>query len=136
MSDTGLVQKMVEAGISAAKATTDEIKTSISTAAGQITGAASSTKSDAELQQLAKSDKEQSASRIDQIKKELASKRFQEVSQWNTAPKQTKQEVTGPEIPSSRGINTASSTNRNTSGQPESVRQAVGKSELGRNFKG
>jgi hypothetical protein len=136
MADTGIGQKIVEAGMSAAKATADEVKNSISTATTQITGAATQSKSDQELQHLEKTDKDHSTTRIEQIKKELASQRFNEVSQWNTsAPQKPNQENSGPDIPSNRGINSNNQQSQN-SNQPEVVRQAVGKTELGRNYKG
>jgi hypothetical protein len=136
MSNTGLGQKMVEVGVSAAKATTDEIKNTISTAASQISGSTTPQKSQQELQQLESADKTQSTARIDQIKKELATQRFHEVNNLNAslAPQQ-KQEASGPEIPNSRYVSNMPTDTRHSK-EPESVWQAKRKTEQGKNFKG
>lgn len=137
MSDNqkGIGEKLVEAGISSVKAGSDEIKTTVSTAIGQVTG--QPIKTDQELQQIAAHDKESSGKRIDEIQQELAKqkmRRFQEVSNWQT-PSAPTPEPNGPEIPQSRQAQLHQSSP--SAPQPaESVRQAVGKSELGRNFKG
>ncbi len=137
MSDNqkGIGEKLIEAGISSVKAGSDEIKTTVSTAIGQVTG--QPIKTDQELQQIAAHDKESSGKRIDEIQQELAKqkmRRFQEVSNWQT-PSVPAPEPNGPEIPQSRQAQLHQSSP--SAPQPaESVRQAVGKSELGRNFKG
>jgi hypothetical protein len=134
MSDTGIGQKLTEIGVSAAKGTVSEISTVVGSTIAQVTG--SPQKSEHELQQLAQTDKTQSGARIDQIKKELAAQRFQEVSQWTPAPTTPQyHEPAGPEIPSSRGFSSMSQPG-SSANQPEVVRQAVGKTEQGRNYKG
>ncbi|HRN96781.1 MAG TPA: hypothetical protein PLD54_05015 [Candidatus Levybacteria bacterium] len=136
MADKGIGEKLLEAGVSAAKAGADEIKTSVSTAASQISGTPQ--KSDSELQHIAQTDKTQSTARIGEIKKELAQqkmRRFQEVSNWTTPTLPKSDTPQGPEIAGNRNF---SSLTQSASQQSpaESVRQAVGKAEQGRNFKG
>ncbi len=137
MSDNnkGLGEKLMEAGVSSMKAGADEIKTSVSTAVGQITGQPE--KTDQELQQIAAQDKESSGKRINEIQQELERqkiKRFQEVSSWQTTSSQTQETHQAKQhTPSSPLTHAADSRPRK---QPEPIRQAVGKSELGRNFKG
>ncbi len=136
MNDKGIGGKMFEAGVSVAKAGADEIKTSITTAVGQVTGTPQ--KTDQELQQLESQDKAHSNERIGQIKQELSKqkmRRFQEVSQWQAPPSQKQEEPKGPEIPNARQ-QVSSIQSSTPQGPAESVRQAVGKAEHGRNFKG
>ncbi len=135
-SNSGIAGKILETGGSLAKSVTNEIKTVSQETIAQVTG--ESIKSDQELQQIAAHDKQQSNQRIGEIQQELAEqrmRRFQEVSSLSTATppqreesplSQPQTEAKGPHIP------------RSLSQKPmaESVRQAVGKSEQGRNFKG
>jgi hypothetical protein len=136
MSDKGIGEKMMEAGVSAVKAGADEVMTSVSTAIGQVTGTPQ--KSDQELQQLAQTDKSHSSTRIGEIKQELAQqkmRRFQEVSHWTTPTLPKSNEPQGPQIAGSK--NFSSLTQSDPQNTPaESVRQAVGKAEQGRNYKG
>jgi hypothetical protein len=138
MSDgsKGIGERMVEAGVSAVKAGADEVKSGFSTAIGQVTG--QPVKSDQELQHIARTDQSQSSARIGEIKQELAQqkmKRFQEVSNMHTPTLPKSDQPKGPEIVSRR--NSASfNSSRTQQGTEESVRQAVGKAEQGRNFKG
>lgn len=138
MSDSskGIGERMVEAGVSAVKAGADEVKTGVSTAIGQVTGVPQ--KSDQELQQIANTDKTQSSERIGEIKQELAKqkrRRFQEVSNWQTPTLPKSDEPKGPEIAGSKNFSSLNSSNSQNA-PVESVRQAVGKAEQGRNYKG
>lgn len=139
MSDTGkgIGEKLVEMGVSSMKAGANEIKTSVTTAAGQITG--QPVKSDQELKQIAIQDKDSSDQRINEIQNELAQQkmsRFREVSGWHsaTAAKTIEEHQQEQSIPKSTAPLAGSQTQRK--GTPEPVRQAVGNKELGRNFKG
>lgn len=140
MSDSskGIGEKMVEAGISAVKAGADEVQAGFSTAFSQVTG--TPIKSDQELQHLAQTDKAQSSARIGEIKQELAKqkmRRFQEVSHWQTPTLPRSDAPQGPEISGARQTTNHPQQTGNTLTTPaESVRQAVGKAEQGRNYKG
>lgn len=140
MSNTDLGQKLVEIGASAIKSTTQEVKTTVSEVTGQLTGA--EVRTDAEMQQIAAHDKAQSNTRIGEIQQELARekmkkmRRAQEVASWATTPtlpsSQENKHEQRPTLSSSNSLQ----PQRSQPQVAESVRQAVGKSEQGRNFKG
>lgn len=134
-NNSGLGEKILEAGISSMKAGADEIKTSVSTAIGQVTG--QQVKTDQELQQIASQDKEASGKRINEIQQELSAqkmRRFHEVNNFQPPPPQPTE--THNSQPSETTISAPLASRSGPRRQPESVRQVVGKSELGRNFKG
>jgi hypothetical protein len=144
MSDNGGIgQKLVEMGVSAAKAAAQEVKTTVSEATGQITG--STIKSDTELKQIASNDEAYKSQRMGEIKKELSTqkmRRFHEVSSWgaNQSIPVSKQETSGPDFSSARSVSIPQSSQPNgtpTAKKPlESVRQNAGRGEQGRNYKG
>lgn len=134
-SNSGLGAKLIEAGVSSMKAGADEIKNSVSTAVGQITG--QQIKTDQELQQIASQDKESSGKRINEIKKELETQKMRRFHEVNTIQPSAPRSAENSNTQSLEITRTAPLSNRSgPRRQPESVRQVVGKSELGRNFKG
>lgn len=140
MSDSGngIGQKLMEAGLSSMKAGADEVKTSITTAIGQVTGQ-EELKTDQEIQNIEAQDKVDSGKRIQEIQQELAAQKrrhFQEVASWGTPTEAANQpQQSGPETPQSQHPSAQRPTSLQQT-RPLSVQQAVGKSEQGRNFKG
>lgn len=68
MSDNGGIgQKLLEVGVSAAKATAQEVKTTVSEASSQLTG--NNIRSDSELKNIAASDEVYKTQRMGEIKK-------------------------------------------------------------------
>lgn len=140
MSNTGIGQKLVEIGASAIKSTAQEARTTVSEVTGQLTGA--EVRTDDEMQQIAAHDKAQSNTRISEIQQELARekmkkmRRAQEVASWATTPSLPSSREHSSEQSSARSNLSSLQTQPNKPQVAESVRQAVGKSEQGRNFKG